>query len=398
MTPLTRDDLCALDADDPLAPFRARFRLPDGRIYVNGNSLGPLPRAALQALDEVVKGDWGKLGGRAWGQRDWLARASRVGARVASLIGAAPDEVIIADSTSINLYKMLMGALSLRPGRRVVLTEAGNFPTDRYIIDSVAQVAALQVRVVERPRLEEALTEEVAVVALTHVDFRSGARHDMAGLNALARHAGALTLWDLSHSAGAIEVDLAASQADLAVGCTYKFLNGGPGAPAFLYVARRHQDAIAAALPGWMGHADPFAFAAAYRPADGIARHLSGTPPILALAAMEPGIAMLEEAGIAQVAAKSARLGDLLIRLVHERLETGAIAIASPMDARQRGAQVSLRHPRAAALVAAMEAMGVIADYRPPDLIRFGLAGLYLSHGDMWEAVAALTQALKAVA
>ena len=297
----------------------------------------------------------------------------------------------MADSTSVNLFKLLAGALQLRPGRRVILSEQENFPTDLYVAQGLsALLGGASLRLVPRAALGAALDESVAVLMLTHVDFRTGALHDMPEWTRAAHRAGALALWDLAHSAGALPVDLAGCEADLAVGCGYKYLNGGPGAPAFAFVARRHQPAFETPLAGWMGHAEPFAFDPRYRPAAGVARLLCGTPPILSLAALECGVETISRAGVARLRRKSMALTDLFVRLVEQECPGAGLALASPREAERRGSQVSLRHPEGYAIVQALIARGVIGDYRAPDILRFGFAPAYLRFSDVWDAVAAL--------
>ncbi|MCA3256008.1 MAG: aminotransferase class V-fold PLP-dependent enzyme, partial [Alphaproteobacteria bacterium] len=305
-----------LDAVDPLRGFRDRFRLPAATVYLDGNSLGALPETSVARMADVVAREWGRDLIRSWNANAWIEAPARIGAAIAPLIGAGADEVIACDSTSVNLHKLLTAALAARPGRRVVLSEPGNFPTDLYMAEGVR---GAELRLATREALIDAIDESVAVVMLTHVHYKSGAVHDMAAITAATQAAGALVLWDLSHSAGAIPVDLNGCNADLAVGCGYKYLNGGPGAPAFLFVARRHQGALTNPLSGWMGHAAPFAFEDGYRPADGMARWLCGTPPVLSLLALETGVAITAEAGMAAIEAKRRTMSELLIAEVTAR-------------------------------------------------------------------------------
>ncbi|WP_205574596.1 kynureninase [Indioceanicola profundi] len=393
---LTRADLEALDRDDPLAGFRSRFSLPEGVIYLDGNSLGVLPKATAARLADVVQREWGMDLIRSWNSAGWIDLPQRVGGLIAGIVGAEPDEVVAADSTSVNLFKLAAAAVRLRPGRRVILSEPGNFPTDLYILQGLAEMldGQVEVRLAERERLAEALTDEVALLLLTHVHYKTGRVHDMAGLTAAAHRAGALTLWDLSHSAGALDVELNRCNADLAVGCGYKYLNGGPGAPAFLYVARRHQDAVRPPLSGWMGHAAPFDFRDDYAPAPGITRHLCGTPSILGLAALEEGVRIMAEADMAQVRAKSVRMGDLFIQLVGQMCPD-AFGLLSPRDGSLRGSQVSLTHPQGHAMVQALIARGVIGDFRAPDVLRFGFTPLYLRYVDVWDASRHLAEVVR---
>jgi len=388
---LTRDAVLALDGADELAFLREAFALPAGVVYLDGNSLGALPRAAVARLREVVEREWGERLIRSWNESGWIDLPARVAARIAGLVGAAPDEVAVADSTSVNLFKLLAGALRLRPDRRVILSETENFPTDLYVAQGLASLAdGLELRLVPRADLRTALDARVAVLMLTQVDFRTGEIHDLAAWTRAAHDQGALALFDLSHSAGAMPVDLHGCGADLAVGCGYKYLNGGPGAPAYAFVARRHQEAFVTPLAGWMGHAEPFALDPRYWPAAGIARLACGTPPILSLAALECGVETIERGGIARLRRKSVALTDLFIRLVEQECAGLGLALASPREAGTRGSQVSLRHPEGYAIVQALIARRVIGDFREPDLLRFGFAPAYLRFSDVWDAVGAL--------
>ena len=381
---MTPEAIAQADRNDPLAFARARFRLPEGMIYLDGNSLGALPAATPAALAMVVEGEWGRdlIGG--WNIHGWLTAPQRVGAKIASLIGAEADEVIACDSTSVNLYKAAAAALALRPGRAVILADAEEFPTDLYMLQGLAEQTGASFRAVPEDHFDHALGEHTAVFCLSHVNYRTGKVRDMAQITGRAHEAGALILWDLSHSAGALPVTLNGCQADFAVGCGYKYLNGGPGAPAYLYVAREHQAAAQTPLPGWMGHAAPFAFEGEHRPAPGMTRFLAGTPPILGLAALEAGLDTFEGVDMATVRAKSLALGELFVNAVMEGAP-GAFEIASAPSA-SRGSQVALRHPDGYALVQALIEAGVVGDFRAPDVLRFGFAPLYLGHADVAEA------------
>ena len=392
MVLLTHAACQALDAADPLAGWRERFVLPDGVVYLDGNSLGPLPRATAGVLEDVVRREWGQDLIASWNRHGWVDLPQRLGAKIARLIGAAPDEVIVADSTSVNLFKLLAAALGLRPGRRVVLSERDNFPTDLYVAQGLGELLGerLDLRLVSREDLEAALDLNTALLMLTHVDYRTGRLHDMAELTRAAHDAGALALWDLAHSAGAVPVDLDGAGADLAVGCGYKYLNGGPGAPAFLFVAERWHEQIGQPITGWFGHARPFAFDRAYRPAPGITRFLAGTPPILSMKALEAGVDMLLEADPRDLRQKSVALTETFIRLIEERCGEFGFRIASPRAAEERGAQVALRHREAYPIVQALITRGVIGDFRAPDLLRFGFAPPYVRFVDVWDAVDAL--------
>ncbi len=382
-----------LDAADELAFARERFAIPEGVIYLDGNSLGALPRATAARLAAVIASEWGEDLITSWNRHDWIGAPARVGAKIAPLIGAAADEVIVADSVSVNLFKLLAGALQLRPGRRVILSEPSSFPTDLYMAQGLASMGAAELRLASD--IPAALAagrdgrqgKDVAVVLLSHVHYKSAAVHDMAAITAAAHAAGALMLWDLSHSVGALPLDLAGAGADMAVGCGYKYLNGGPGAPAFAYLARRHQAAFASPLSGWMGHAAPFAFTDAYAPAPGITRLLCGTPPILSLAALEIGVDLIAELGVDRLAAKSRALSDLFIAAV---ADIPGLALASPTGV--RGSHLAFRHPNAHAICQALIARGVIGDFRDPDILRFGFAPAYLRFADVAAAAAMLAE------
>jgi kynureninase len=379
---MTLDEARALDAADPLAAMRDRFALPADVIYLDGNSLGALPRATAPALADVAARQWGERLIRSWNE-GWIDAPARIGGKIASLIGAAADEVIVGDSTSANLFKLLVAALRLDPARRTVVSEAGNFPTDLHIAEgAVACVPGASLRIVPREGLEDALDGGTAVLLLTHVHYKTAERFDLARLTAAAHAAGALVLWDLSHSVGAVPVDLRAAGADLAVGCGYKYLNGGPGAPAFLFVARAWQQRLGNPVSGWMGHAAPFAFADGYSPADGMTRWLSGTPPILGLAALEVGVDLWREVDLAAVWAKSARLFEVLASAGDEI----GLRCVSPRDPDRRGSHISFRYPHAHAISQALIERGVIGDFRDPDTLRLGLTPLYLTHEDVWRA------------
>jgi kynureninase len=400
----SRVDCLALDAADPLAPLRAQFTLPEGVIYLDGNSLGPLPAATPQALAQVAQHEWGHGLIRSWNSAGWIKAPQALGNSMARLVGAGPNEVVVADSTSVNLYKVLSAALALAraraPGRGTVVSERDNFPTDLYIAQSlVAQHGGRLHLVDSADELRAALGSDTAVLMLTHVNYRSGAMHDMAALTAAAHAAGAVAVWDLAHSAGAVPVDLKGADADFAVGCGYKYLNGGPGAPAFLWVAPRHADAFVQPLSGWLGHVAPFEFNPSYRPAPGVSRYLCGTPPVLAMAALRCGLDTLLAAerfgGMAALREKSVALTELFIRLVDQRCAGHGLVLASPRDAAQRGSQVSFAQPELAwPAMQALIARNVVGDFRAPDLMRFGFAPLYIRYVDVWDAVEHLHQVL----
>lgn len=395
---MTREDAQALDAADPLARFRAAFALPAGVIYLDGNSLGPPPVAVHERLAQASRAEWGEGLVRSWNTAGWIDAPLRVGAKIARLVGAAPGEVVVADSTSVNLFKLAAGALSLRPGRTTILSEAGNFPTDLYALQGLSALLGdrARLRTVAAEDLAGAIDEDTAVVALTHIHYKSALRWDMARITAAAHAKGALTLWDLCHSVGAVAVDLNGAAADLAVGCSYKYLNGGPGAPAFLFVAERHQAAIRSPLTGWMGHAEPFAFEDGYRPAADIRGQITGTPPILGLAALEAGVDLQLEADPAQVEAKGLALADLFIGEVEARAGDGELRLATPREAAARGLHVAFAHPEGYAIVQAMMARGVVGDFRAPDIARFGFSPLFLSYAEVWDAAQALAEVLGA--
>jgi kynureninase len=391
-TELTRDEAIALDRRDELAGFRDMFVLPEGVIYLDGNSLGPLPIATTARVAEVLQREWGQSLIRSWTDHGWIDLAFRIGDKIARLIGASPGTTVVADSTSVNLYKLLAAALQRRPGRPVILTEVGNFPTDLYIAQGLAAHLPRGHEVRQVIDVVAALDDTVAVLMLTHVNYRSGAMHDMAELTRAAHAAGALVLWDLSHSAGAVPLQLEADGVDLAVGCGYKYLNGGPGAPAFLYIAKHMQDGLHLPLTGWLGHAEPFAFESDYRPAEGVARAVVGTPPILSLAALEVGIDIALQASIPAVRAKSLELAKLFMALMQP--EQG-FRVLTPRETTRRGSQVAFAHPHGYPIMQSLIERGVIGDFRAPDVLRFGLAPLYVRFVDVWDAVAALRDVME---
>ena len=389
---ITRADCLARDAADPLASFRDCFALPPDAIYLDGNSLGPLPKATIAQLETLVRHEWGEGLIRSWTRHDWISLSRHIGDKIARLIGAQAGEVIVGDSTSVDLFKLLAAALALNPGRTTLLSDHGNFPTDLYVADGL--IALLggrhRLRLASPEDIASAIDADTAVVFLTEVDYRTGRLHDLAALSQAAHDAGALILWDLSHSVGVVPIALGRAGADFAVGCGYKYLNGGSGAPAFLYVALRHQERIRPAIQGWLGHADPFAFEAAYRPAPGIARLLCGTPPILALAALDEGVDLAAKADMAAVREKSIALGDMFIALATQELDGYGFSLASPSDPARRGSHVSLRHANGYPIMQALIGNGVIGDFRAPDILRFGLAPLFIRFADLWDALATL--------
>lgn len=408
--PTDRAACIALDRADALAPLREQFELPEGRIYLDGNSLGALPRATAARVAEAVRGEWGQGLIESWNRAGWITLPQRVGDKIARLVGAAPGELVAADSTSVNLFKVLSAALALQaadaPRRRVIVSERSNFPTDLYIAETLAAERGLELRLVEPDGIAAQLNGDLAVLMLTQVNYRSGRLHDMAALSAAAHAAGALTVWDLAHSAGALPVDLNGSGADFAVGCGYKYLNGGPGAPAFVWMHARHaarmdREGLRQPLSGWMGHAAPFEFTPHYRPAAGVQRYLCGTPAILALTALDCGVDTLLAAepagGMGALRAKSVALCELFTALVESRCAGHGLTLASPREAALRGSQVCFSHPEIGyAVVQALIARGVVGDFRAPDILRFGFTPLYTRFVDVWDAVEHLRQVLEA--
>ncbi|MBY6127151.1 kynureninase [Qipengyuania aquimaris] len=381
-----------LDAGDPLAQYRERFDVPEGVIYLDGNSLGCLPSATPARLEQVVRGEWGSDLIRSWNTAGWIDMPAKLGGKIAPLIGAQPHEVIACDSVSVNLFKLISAALALRPGRNVVLSEPGNFPTDIYMIEGLEKQGLAERRLAPRDSLMDALDEDVALLLLTHAHYKTGELFDMAALTRAAHEAGALVLWDLSHSGGALPVDLNGCKADFAVGCGYKYLNGGPGAPAYAFIAQRHIADTQQPLSGWMGHAAPFAFDDDYRPAPGVERLLCGTPGILGLAALEVGVDLIAEIGVEKLYAKSQRLSEFFRQCL---AEYGVeLELVSPDDPATRGSQLSFRHDEAYAICQALIARGVIGDFRDPDILRFGFAPAYLRYEDMAEAARHLAEVL----
>ena len=393
---MDRETCASFDRQDPLASVRDEFVVPTGVIYLDGNSLGALPRQTLPRLTEVIAKEWGSGLIRSWNAAHWIEAPARIGDKIAKLIGAKAGEVIVADSTSVNLFKLLAGALRVQPGRHFILTEASNFPTDLYVAQGLIGLLGGNhaLRVVERSAIERSLDGSVAILMLTHVDYATGEIHDMRRITEAAQKVGTLMLWDLSHSAGAVPVDLNASQVDLAVGCGYKYLNGGPGAPAYVFVAKGLQDAMQSPLSGWMGHAAPFAFEREYRPAPGIHRQLAGSPPILSVLALEVAVDLWLRIDQKEARRKSMALGDLFIKQVDETCRDLGVEVVSPREAEMRGSQVSLRHKEGYRVMRALIDRGVIGDFRTPDLMRFGFAPLYTRYVDGFDAVRHLREVL----
>ena len=399
---MTRDDALALDAADPLAPLRGQFHIPEGLIYLDGNSLGVLPSATAARVQQVVQQEWGEGLIRSWNSAGWMALPARVGDKIARLVGAGAGELVVADSTSVNLFKVLAAALLMAkqdaPTRRTIVSERSNFPTDLYIAESLARQHGCELVLVEPQGITAALDEHCAVLVLTHVNYRTGRMHDMAAVTAAAHAAGALVIWDLAHSAGAVPVDLKAANADFAVGCGYKYLNGGPGAPAFVWAHARHVDRFWQPLAGWIGHAAPFEFTPGYRPAPGIARYQCGTPAVLSLAALECGVDTVLAAeplgGMAALRTKSLALTSLFAERVQATCP--GLALASPVTDAERGSQVCFSHPDIGyPVVQALIARGVIGDFRAPDILRFGFTPLYLRFVDAFDAAEHLRQVLE---
>ena len=383
------------DLNDVLGSKKDAFLIPEGVIYLDGNSLGVLPGHVPDRLAEVVREEWGNSLIRAWNTHSWIDLPGRTGDRIGRLIGAPKGSVVACDSTSVNVFKVLSAALSLRPERKVILSDNGNFPTDLYVASGLQQLLSKghELKIVAPEDVEAAINEDVAVMMLTQVDYRTGRVHMMEAMTRKAHDAGALAIWDLAHSAGAIEVDLAGAGADFAVGCGYKYLNGGPGAPAFLYVAPNHQDMVTSPLTGWMGHEAPFAFDLDYRPVSGVNRMTVGTPAILALSSLHAALDVFEDVDMADIRTKSVSLSELFISEVEARCPQ--LELASPRDPKERGSQVSFRFAEGYAVIQALIARGVIGDFRAPDVMRFGLTPLYLSHQDIVDAVAILADILE---
>ncbi|WP_191291485.1 kynureninase [Kitasatospora herbaricolor] len=379
-----------LDDADQLAGLRGRFLLPEGIVYLDGNSLGALPAAVPPAVADAVQRQWGTDLIRSWNDNAWWQAPLRVGDAIGRLIGAAPGQTVAGDSTSVQLFNALTAAARMRPGRPLLLTDPAHFPTDQYVADSVARMTGLEVHripVADLPRFLAARGDQVAVAGYSPVDYRTGELYDMAATTDAVRRSGALMLWDLCHAAGALPVRLDELEADLAVGCGYKYLSGGPGAPAYLYVARRHHAAFDHPLTGWNGHAEPFAASAGYMPAEGIGRARIGTPPMLSMLALEAALTAFDGVDLEQVRAKSLSLTGFLLDCADRELDGLGFTAATPREPARRGSQVALRHPDAYALVQALAARGVIGDMRAPNLLRFGLNALYTTHRDVLTAV-----------
>ena len=383
---LNRDSALERDAASPLCTRRDLFLLPEGTVYLNGNSLGALPRTVPDRVARAVTEEWGQGLISSWNSADWINLSRRVAAKIAPIIGGGAADVHIGDSTSVTLFKAMVAACRLRPGRKTIVMEPSTFPTDGYVASGVARLLDLDLRWCDPTDPAAALDDDVALLALTHVDFRTGSMFDLGDLTRAAHRHGALMLWDLCHSAGAVPVELFEHDVDFAVGCTYKYLNGGPGSPAFVYVAPEHQSDLDQPIPGWMGHARPFAMDRDYDPADGIARMASGTHPVLALAALDAALDAFDGIEHSTLRAASLSLTDYFVALVDARL-SGHVELVTPRDVTRRGSQVSLRHDQAYGVVQALIERGVIGDFRTPDIARFGFAPLYVRHADVFDAV-----------
>lgn len=401
MRMMTREDCVRLDTSDPLAEYRSQFELPDGVIYLDGNSLGPVTRSARRLINQRL-GEWQQDLIASWRRHDWLEYPAKLGAMLAPVLGAKANEITVVDSTSINLFKLAaavvaQGAESDRDNhRRRIVTEQGNFPTVPYMLEGLARIAHdVQLDVVPRERLLAEVDETTALVVLTHAHYLSAELFDLREMTAAVQARGARILWDLSHSAGVMPLHLSQSRVDYAVGCGYKYLNGGPGAPAYLYVREDLQPTLPAVLSGWLGAADPFAFADVYTPAAGLDRFRCGTPPVLAYAALEGALALYQSLNLSEARAKSQQLSTLLIDLLQPAVSAGTLQLASPQSAVARGGHVSLRYPYAQRLIAELADEGVVGDYRPPDVLRFGLSPLYLRYVDVWDAAQRILQKVR---
>ena len=397
MSEWTRERIEAADKKDPLAGCRDRFQLPDGVIYLDGNSLGALPKGVTKRLQDMVENEWGHDLIKSWNVHHWIDLSDRVGARIAPLIGANPTDIVVADSTSINLYKVVMGALALNPSKTKILTESSNFPTDIYMMEGIVAHSGrdLTLEKVAFDDAYNAIDEKTSVVVLTQVNYKTGAIHDMAKINAKAREMGALVVWDLAHSAGAIPVDLNGTGSDFAVGCGYKYLNGGPGAPAFLFVSERHQESVSSPLSGWMGHESPFEFSGNYRPAKGAARMKCGTPSVLSLGALEQGLMTFDGVDMQDVREKSMALGQIFQSRMDELKGKYGFKQVGPEHAENRGSQIGYGHEHGFAMMQALIDHGVIGDFRAPDVMRFGFAPLYVRYADVWNAMDIFSEILE---
>ena len=392
---LTRADCVELDRQDSLASQRERFVLPAGVNYLDGNSLGPVPRGVAERVARLIENEWGHGLIRSWNAAGWYDCALRIGRKLAPLLGAKPHQVIVADTVSVNLFKTLVAAARLRPRRKTIVAELGNFPSDNHIVDSVARLLGMAPRFVTASEMSEAVDQDTAVVQLSHVNYRTADIQNMAAMTAAVHTKGALTVWDIAHSTGAVALQLDEDGADFAVGCGYKFLSGGPGAPSHVYVAERHLQGLDQPLTGWFGHAAPFDFREEFVRADGIRSMLCSTPQMLSTAALEAALDALRDLNILDVQEKGRALGNLMIRLFDERLAPLGCGLASKRNASQRGSHIALTHPFAYQIVQALTARGVIGDFRAPDVMRFGFGPLYVRYADIWDAVHVLEDILR---
>lgn len=395
--PLSLQAAKDMDAADPLAWVRGEFILPNGIIYLDGNSLGALPKAAAARVEQIVREEWGQGLVSSWGSANWLSKPTEVGDRVGKLVGAAAGQTIVSDSISVNLFKLVCAALQMQPGRRTLVSEVSNFPSDLYVLQGLERLwPGVNVKLIGRDgTFDELVGEDTAAVVLTQVDFRTGEMLDMKAVTQRAQAAGALMIWDLAHSAGAVPVDLDGCEADMAVGCTYKYLNAGPGAPGFLYLAKRHQRDARTPIAGWFGHRDAFAFNIDYEPAPDIRQFLAGTPPIVSYGALEASLDIWERVSLEDVRSKSIALADLFLRLVDDFDPTYGFRVVSPRENAKRGSQISLAHPSGLAIMRTLIEKGVIGDFRAPDILRFGFTPLTLSYEDVWRSVSVLDDIMK---
>lgn len=393
---ITRAECQALDETDILAPLRQEFTLSEGEIYLDGNSLGPVSSSVRRRVNEVLDDEWGHGLVRSWSNAGWMDAPTKLGDRIAPLIGAQPGEVLVADTLTFLIAKLIGGALELRPDRHVVLTDAANFHSDIYIIEAMCQRAGRPVtmKTIDRSRLDEELTDDVALVEFTQIDYRTGEALDMAGITEKVHAAGALMLWDFAHSAGAVPLDVTGANVDFAAGCGYKYLNGGPGVPGFIYVRKSWQGTLRNPLPGWLGHARPFDFELTYDPAKGMQAFVTSSPSIVALAALDGALDVWDRTSMQEVRVKSLALTDLFIQLVQERLP-GVFDVVTPLDHAKRGSQVALRHPQGYGIIQALIEVGVIGDFRAPDICRFGFTPLYLRFVDVFDGVERLVDVME---
>jgi kynureninase len=392
---MNHQDVTELDQNDPIAGKRHEFSLPENIIYLDGNSLGAMPLAAHERSLQVMQQQWGQDLVRSWNTHHWIDLPIQVGEKIAPLLGAASGQVICCDSTSVNLFKLLCSALGMQKNRRVVLSQKDNFPADLYMVQGLSELGRnglCEPRVCACAEIDAQLDETIAVLLLTHVNFRSGKLHDMQKLTSLAHKKGILVIWDLAHSAGALPLELDEWGVDFAVGCGYKYLNGGPGAPAFIYVAERHQETINQPLSGWMGHATPFTFDEKYRPAPGVQQFLCGTPAILSMSVLEAALSVFESVNMHDLRTKSIGLSELFLELTGSNKDLGELTLVSPRESNKRGSQLAFAHPQAFSICQALIDRGIITDFRAPDILRIGFAPLYISYRDVWDTVHSLAE------